>query len=164
MQGAWLLAQVKGGRERYAADNVRKQGHEPYLPQYWCERTKQRRALFPAYLFIRSVDATWHWIESTYGCRKVVAVGEQAYQVPLGLIKGLKAQENKNGVIELPKATPRTQYKRDDAVRVREETHPFWGHVGIFQHYTAAKRISILLSVLGKWVPAEIDEAMTEPV
>lgn len=162
MQGIWLLAQAKGGRERYAADNVRKQGHEPYLPVYWCERTKQRKALFPAYLFIRSMDGTWHWIESTYGCRRAVAIGDTVHKVHPKLIAGLKASENKNGVIELPKAPAPASYVKGQGVRVKEEAHPFWGHVGIFQNYSAAKRVSILMSLLGKWVPIEIDAAYTE--
>ena len=158
----WFLAQTKGSRERYAAKNVQRQGHRFYLPVYWCERTKQRRALFPSYLFIESRDGTWHWIENTFGCSRVVKVGEAPYKVPPSLIRQMQATENQNGVIALPEKPQAKRYEKGELVRIHNEAHPFWGHVGMFSHYSAKRRVSIFLSLLGKQVPVEIDEVFTE--
>ena len=75
MRKAWYLIYTKPRQERYARENLERQGYEVYLPLIRDRRRRKGRyvetvdALFPRYLFIHLDQDTDNWspIRSTFG-------------------------------------------------------------------------------------------------
>jgi transcriptional antiterminator RfaH len=107
----WYVVRVKGKSETWAAQNLRANRHDVYLPM---RRTtlkagfimrKGRRVrierdtissspLFPGYLFVRvRHDAEWASIFTTHGVQSVVGVGERPQAVRKGEVLKLQLAE-----------------------------------------------------------------------
>ncbi len=82
-QKAWYLIYTKPRQERYARENLERQGYEVYLPLMKDRRRRKGRyveivdALFPRYLFIHLDQDTDNWspIRSTFGVSGLVYFG-----------------------------------------------------------------------------------------
>lgn len=98
----WILAQTKPSGESRAAVNIKRQGHEFYLPVYYDRKLKLRRPLFAGYIFVFIKGLHFHWLHSTFGVSKVIMFADQPAVVPLEVVTNLKARENEHGVISLP--------------------------------------------------------------
>lgn len=102
----WVAVHAHPGREHSAANNLRDQGYESYVPVIRKQVRHARvtrdvlRPLFPSYLFVRFHPEMQRWrpILSTVGVRSVVCTGDEPCAVPDSFILQLKAREE-NGVI-----------------------------------------------------------------
>lgn len=159
LEKSWILAVTQPRREKWAAENVKRQGLECYLPMLAPECSGKHARfvpLFPRYLFVEIVQA-WHFLLSTYGVQTVVVNGVSPVRVPRRIITDLKARENEQGYIHLPE---RQRFNRNDPVRV--SAGPFAGRIGLYAGQTAANRVRVLLECLGGRVPMLLAENQVE--
>jgi transcriptional antiterminator RfaH len=156
----WVVACTKAQRERWAAENVARQGFEYYLPvtEVSVPRAKQKlQCLFPRYLFVRT-DGRWRFLAGTYGVTSVVMQGQYPAVMPDKTIAQLKAREDSTGRILLPKLPD--PFKKGDRVRINEGA--FSGYNGIYQATDSSHRVKVLLEYLGRQTPVLIGEEALE--
>ncbi len=161
----WYLVYAKPRQERVARTNLERQGYETYLPL--SRETKRRRGrateviapLFPRYLFIHLDSQTDDWgpIRSTLGVVSLVRFAYQPAQVPDDLVAALRARENAEGLV----AIPRDVFKRGGRVRITDGS--FMGYEGIFLAPTGRDRVVILLDIMGKLTRATVGSLSIEP-
>jgi transcriptional antiterminator RfaH len=94
----WYLIQCKPRQEVRAAENLRNQSYNCYLPMQQLERLRHGKTimvcepLFPGYLFIQLGDlsASWAPVRSTRGVLRLVAFANQAVPVAAGLVERIR--------------------------------------------------------------------------
>ena len=145
----WVAARTKSQRERWAAENVARQGGVYYLPRLKPGKlhppAKPAPCLFPSYLFIQT-DGQWRYLLGTFGISGLVMQGGAPAILPDATIAAIRAREGNDGLIRLPD-TPMNRVKAGDAVRVTDGA--FSGFRGIYQNSGAQDRVKILLEYLG---------------
>ncbi len=136
-------------KERWAAENVRRQGYNYYWPKYEAivgrgvKRRAEIKALFPSYLFIETTGQ-WRVFLSTFGIRGVVLRGESPATMARKIIDDMRERENKDGLIKLPKITP---YEKDQKLLITKG--PFAGQTGLYDGQSDQQRALLLLNFLG---------------
>jgi transcriptional antiterminator RfaH len=110
-------------------------------------------AMFPGYLFIE-LDASgtgqsWAPIRSTFGVSKLVSFGGQPAKVDTRLITQLQRHEQSRF------ETPTHLFNQGEKVMVVEG--PFAGLEAIYQMDNAEQRCMVLLNMLSKQVPLQVD-------
>ena len=159
----WFVARTQSNRERWAEENVRRQGHTPYLPLV-LETHKTRngklflgRPLFPGYLFVQTLNEQWHFLTGTYGISGVVpGTATRPATVSNAIIDDLRSREV-DGVVKLP---PRNLLTVDQKVRLTSGA--FKDHVGLVEGFPAAARVKVLLSFLGRKTSILVAETALE--
>src|SRR6185437_9336663 len=119
----WYVVQTQVNREATAAQNLRRQGYEVYLPRYLRRRRHARKVdfaakpLFPRYMFVAIDMAAQRWraIQSTFGVARLVCNGDDPALVPDGVVSALKAREDERGLIKMDTRPP---FASGDKVRV----------------------------------------------
>lgn len=163
---SWFVAKTKAQRERWAAENIARQGFEPYTPMTMTEevvrgqKRQKLQPLFPSYLFVRT-DGRWRCITGTFGVASIVMQGQSPAIMPDSAIEQLRARENASGVIVLPKPNA-SRFAQGDAVRI--SSGPFVGFNGIWDGIGAADRVRVLLQLLGRQTRILIGEDLLEAV
>ncbi len=154
---AWYLVHTKPRQEDLALANLERQGYSCYLPQLRIERVRRRKTeialepMFPRYLFVR-LDSSdqgkgWSPIRSTLGVSQLVHFGTRAAKVDDALVDLLRQREQ---------ATPaEAMFVSGDAVVITDG--PFAGLEAIYQTADSERRAFILLEILNKPVPMQID-------
>lgn len=154
---SWYLVHTKPRQEDIALANLQRQGYECYLPQMCIERIRRRKAevatepMFPRYLFIRLDSSdhgkSWSPIRSTLGVSQLVHFGARAAKVDDSLVDLLRKRE---------RAMPtEAMFQSGDSVVITDG--PFAGIEAIYQTADAERRAFILLEILNKPVPMQID-------
>jgi transcriptional antiterminator RfaH len=154
---SWYLVHLKPRQENVALANLERQGYECYLPQMRIERIRRSKVevvtepMFLRYLFIRldSSDQgkSWSPIRSTLGVSQLVTFGARAAKVDDTLIDILRQRER-----ILP---TQNMFYSGDSVLITDG--PFAGLEAIYQTMDAKQRALILIEILSKPVPMEID-------
>jgi transcriptional antiterminator RfaH len=154
---AWYLVHTKPRQEEIALANLQRQGYECYLPQMRIERIRRRKAeiatepMFPRYLLIQldSSDQgkSWSPIRSTVGVSQLVHFGARAAKVDEALVDLLRQRE-----LTMPLDA---MFHCGDSVVITDG--PFAGIEAIYQTADADRRAFILLEILSKPVPMQID-------
>lgn len=163
----WVLARTQPSRENWAAENVKRQGCEFYLPQFEEEVMVGRRGskkivtmkrpLFPSYLFVHTMGQ-WRFLLGTFGVSSVMQENGTAAIVPDSAIDQLRSREV-NGLIVLPSRQSR-HFEKGDSVRVTEGS--FLGYQGIYEGLGANDRVKVLLDFMGRKTPILIGEGSLE--
>ena len=157
----WIVARTKSRRERWAAENVQRQGYKFYLPQY--EITSPIRGnlkkvrtepLFPSYLFIE-IDGPWRVLLCTFGIAGIVLRGDQPAVMPQSEITRLQIASDEAGFVQIPNT-----YKEGQAVRAR--SGPFVGHIGLYAGQPVPGRHAVLMDLLGGKIKTLFDSEMLE--
>jgi transcriptional antiterminator RfaH len=143
----WSVCQTEPRREAVAAQYLADGGFEIYLPRI-VER-ERIVPLFPSYLFVRIVDR-FHVIKNTIGITRLLLAGDRPAPIPDRIIMEIRARENPNGIVNLPKP-----YRIGDQVRILRGT--FNGHLAIYDGMTARERERVLLAFMGRMVPLELE-------
>lgn len=147
----WYVLRTKSRRERWAAENVERQGCKYYLPTFEVLtpikgklQSLKPQILFPSYLFVQPrEDGSWRFLLSTFGVQSMIMMGQESPAVmPEREIARLMASEGKRGVVSLPDS-----YVVNDELKVVDG--PFLDHVGLYQGMHESGRLKILLDVLG---------------
>ena len=156
----WYVVQTQVNGEAKAAENLRRQGYETYLPRYLKRRRHARRVdliakpLFPRYMFVAVDLATQRWrsVQSTSGVSRLVTNGDDPAALPESVVSALKAREDTKGFVKLDAAPA---FVPGDKVRVLAGA--FMDNAGFFSGMADHDRVSILLEMLGRQVRVVID-------
>lgn len=156
----WYVVQTQTNGETKAAQNLRRQGYEIYLPRYLKRRRHARKLdfsakpLFPRYMFVAVNMATQRWrsIQSTFGVSRLVCNGDDPAAVPEGVVDALRRREDEKGFVRLEQ-TP--AFAPGDKVRVLAGA--FMDSAGLFDTIADHDRVSILLDMLGRKVRVMLD-------
>jgi len=157
---AWYCARTKPKHEHIAAANLRKNLKlEVFHPRLRIERATRRgvvrlsEPLFPCYIFIRCViEQSLNEIQRTNGIGTVVHF---AHRIPT--IADLVIEELKECFAGGETMTVQDRVSPGDEVLLADGA--FAGmHAFVLRVMPARKRIQVLLDVLGRPTPAEIDE------
>ena len=130
----WYVVQTQVNGESKAAENLRRQGFETYLPRYLKRRRHARkvdfaaRALFPRYMFVAIDMATQRWrsVQSTFGVSRLVTNGDEPAVVPEGVVCALRAREDAKGFVKLDASGI---CARRQGSRARRRVHRYWRSV-----------------------------------
>jgi transcriptional antiterminator RfaH len=156
----WIVAKTKGNRERYAAENVHRQGYEFYLPMLVSYRGRGRlkhaivTPVFPSYLFVQ-IEDTWRFLLGTFGVTSIILNGKAPAILPLSVVTALKKRED-NGFY-----SP-AEMKQGSQIRISSGS--FIDTLGIYQGQSAKERALILMEFLGGKRTVEIDNECIELV
>jgi transcriptional antiterminator RfaH len=156
----WYLLVSKPQQERYAKENLDRQGYDVYLPIIEVNRRRRGRyqkmqePMFPRYLFIRLDQDTDNWapIRSTYGVSGIVYFGGIPASVGNELIESLKCNDNEQGIHEIPEP----ELKPGDNVRIIDGVMA--GYEGIYHVKSGKERVSILLEYTGKHMKIDVSQ------
>lgn len=150
----WSVAMTKSQSEHIAQYNLERQNFECYLPKFLSGKGKLARAriLFPRYIFVK-IELQWSMINGTRGISRVLTNELKPVKVSERIISGLKAKEDENGFVMLPE---QPKFSIGDTVRVVKG--PLLDYIGIFNGMKPNDRVNILIQMLGREVPVELDE------
>lgn len=156
----WYVVQTQVNGESKAAEHLRRQGFEVYLPRYLKRRRHARKVdftakpLFPRYLFVAINVAAQRWrsVQSTFGVSRLVTNGDEPAAVPDGVIPAMMAREDAKGFVKMD-AGP--SFAPGDRVRVLAGA--FMDNAGLFNGMADHDRVSILLDMLGRKVRVLLD-------
>lgn len=162
----WYLLYTKPRQERYARENLERQGYEVYLPLLRDRKRRKGRyveivdAMFPRYLFIHLDQGNDNWapIRSTFGVTGLVYFGHQAARVAPALVDFLRHRDDESGCQSLP--VP--EFERGDRVRIIDGAMA--GYEGLFQARTTRDRVSILLQFAGTFTQVDLSLHELEPI
>jgi transcription antitermination factor NusG len=153
----WAVAVTWPRYERRVARALARQKFAYYLPKY---KTRHKRValLFPRHIFAGPVEQ-WPALRSTYGVRKLLRQGnEQLATVPDAAVAALRAREDANGFIKLPRPA-----RLRVGQRVRIALGPFTGLYGIYRggrrnHDLVELQLGQVSLPVGNLVAAELQE------
>ncbi len=155
----WYLLYCKPRQELRAQQHLANQGFHSFVPQItlqklranrWCQVTEP---LFPRYLFLHlpaGQELNMRAIRATRGITDFVRFGTQLATVPQQLVALLTEQQ-----ISSKQQPTANRLQKGDAVSIL--TGPFSGLQAVFDTADGDKRSIILISMLGQWVAAAID-------
>jgi len=159
----WYALYTKPKKEHMVAAHLEEQGVEIYLPTV--QRKVRRRdrpdrvVYFPCYLFAR-LDFTVvprssiAWMP---GIRRIVAFGEQPAVVADDLVRLIRSR------LESIEEVGYGRLRQGDPVRIR--SGPMRDLEAVFERAVpSADRVRILLEVMGRMTPVEIDYSDLEPL
>jgi transcriptional antiterminator RfaH len=155
----WYVVLTQVNCEARAAENLRRQGYEVYLPRYLKRRRHARKVdfvakpLFPRYMFVAIDMAAQRWrsVQSTIGVSRLVTNGDEPAVVLVDVVRALRAREDAKGFIKLDAPA----FAPGDKVRVRAGA--FMDNAGLFTGMADHERVSILLEMLGRKVRVVLD-------
>lgn len=149
----WYVVFCKPLQEAIAEENLLRQGFGVYLPRI---QTRQRRrgqwvdaveVLFPRYIFIRldPLRRSIAPVRSTRGVVGLVRFGGQPAVVPDLVLDALFKSEDAASGLHQNNLAP---FREGEPVKMVDG--PFSGMEGVFTQTDGAKRVIVLLALLGK--------------
>jgi len=153
---AWSVVQTESQREPIAAEFLKREGFDIYLPKIRIRSNGRARicALFPSYLFGR-IGCYWSRARWTIGVLGILMQDDEIpAQLPDKIIDEIKKREGPDGLVRLPKQANPNALKRGQAVRILRG--PFEGRNGLYDGMVAHERERVLLDLLGRFTPLEL--------
>lgn len=156
----WSVVQTESQREHVAAQFLAQAHFETYCPKILSKQGTRERVvpLFPGYLFVAIADH-WYEIRWTIGVLRLLTIDGEPAKVPDRALSAIRKNENRNGLVVLPK--PRGLLCGD---RIRVKRGLFEGRTGVYQGLSGTQRSKILLQLLGREVATVIKTCDVEPV
>ena len=158
----WFALQVRSQRESYVADQLSAKGYELFLPLYtcrkrWSDRIKKiELPLFPGYLFCRFDPYDRLPILKTPWLLRIVGFNHIPAPVDdeeIGSVRTLVA----SGAAAQPWPFASV------GERVRIESGPFRGVVGVLTQIKGNNKLVISITLLQRSVAVEVDSALVAP-
>jgi transcriptional antiterminator RfaH len=159
----WYALYTKPKKEQMVAANLEEQGIETYLPTV--QRKVRRRdrpdrvVYFPCYIFAR-LDfkvvprSSIAWMP---GIRRIVTFGEQPAVVADEIVRLIRSR------LESIEDVGYGRLRQGDPVRIR--SGPLRDLEAVFERAVpSADRVRVLLEVMGRMTPVEIDYSDLEPL
>ena len=155
----WYVARTQPHAETRAAEHLRQQGFDVYLPRFLKSRRHARktqsvaRPLFPGYLFVAfdAASQRWHSIRSTRGVSQLVGGDDGPYRIAENVVLEIKAREDETGFVRL---IQRCSFARGDKVQLVEGV--FSACLGFFDGMTDNDRVAVLLDMFGRRVRVNV--------
>lgn len=162
---SWFVASTRPHQESRAADNLRRQNYDVWLPRLKRTRRHARRfdtvltPVFPGYVFIAFDPAVepWRQINGTFGVRHLVCGERGPRALPSSFVDQLKARSEGDVVCD------QTTWLEPGA-KVRVISGPFVDCIGTLVRADSSTRVRLLLSLLGGDVDAVLPLASVAPV
>jgi transcription antitermination factor NusG len=159
----WRLAVSAPGAERAVAERLARQQLPHHIFRHAERRVLRGRAqdrlvpTFPRYVFIWSPPGSdaLHAVRETY---QVVAMVNGT--VPQQIMDSLLARADRDAIICFPKAEEAERFLPGERVRVAGG--PYQGFDAIWSCRTGAARCRVLLGMMGRQVPIDMDDAWLE--
>ena len=156
----WGVATTRPHSEKWAKENLERQGFSVYLPMMIQAGRPTRanpkpppvvRPFLPGFIFVQlnpSVDR-WRCLFGTRGLRSVMMAGDKPALIKDSELQTIRAREE-GGLIKMmrPEDAPRV-FKPGDTVRVNDHG-VFHGFDALFVEYLDKNRCSVLLNVFGR--------------
>lgn len=148
----WSVAQTESQRESVAANFLKQNSYETYLPKIAAKSGARERVvpLFPAYIFVR-IDDHWWTIRWTIGVLRLLMTDDLPAKVNDRVINSIQKREGVNGLVKLPKPPG---LERGQKVTIKAGS--FAGHVGVYDGMIGVDRVRVLLALLGRSVPVSL--------
>lgn len=161
---AWYVVYTQPQRENQAAQHLRNQGFEVYLPLYRKTRRHAGRTdlvqapLFPRYLFagIDLETQRWRSVNGTVGVVGMVMGGGQPLVVAEEIIAAIRAREDDAGFVQLSAAG----FQLGQALRIT--AGPMADTQGLFEEVIDGNRAILLVSLLGRTVRVKMPIQLIE--
>ena len=156
----WYVVYSQPHREFRAQTQLTAQGFHTFLPRYRKTVRHARKLMtvnapfFNRYLFV-ALDLSrdqWRSVNGTFGVTSLISDGMFPIPVPHGVIESLINISDANGFMNLGDALQVGE-------RVRVLTGPFADLVGELIRFDGARRVRMLLQLLGGVVAVSIDRA-----
>jgi len=155
----WYAVHTVAYREDVAAAHLARQGFEVFVPRRRRTVRHARRlftkatAFFPGYIFtcLDPQRARWRSINGTIGVRAVVGDGQKPIALPGGMVEGLKAMTNRDGIVDAGAGLR-------EGERVRILNGPFADLVGELLQLDDSGRIRVLLDIMNGRVPITLQQ------
>jgi transcription antitermination factor NusG len=147
-----------------ADDHLGRQGFQTWTPQqmrtirHARRRYEKRVPFFPGYLFI-SLDVErhrWRSVNSTFGVRSLIMQAERPLACPAGLVEGLQALTDGDGIYSGTAAL-----QPGDAVRI--VAGPFVDLAGTLVRIDGSERARVLLRIMHGDVAVTMDVGKLTP-
>jgi transcription elongation factor/antiterminator RfaH len=154
----WYVVYSQPHREFRAQTQLGAQGFHTFLPRYRKTVRHARKLMtvsapfFNRYLFV-ALDLSrdrWRSVNGTFGVTSLISDGAYPVSVPQGIIESLISISDANGFIK-----PGDALHLGDRVRIL--TGPFAELVGELVRLDGARRVRVLLQLLGGAVAVSID-------
>ena len=168
MEASWYAVYTKPRQERVAEENLLRQHFDCFLPMAvnpYQRRTKTQsqriEPLFPRYLFINAIadQQSLGPVRSTRGVCTLVRFGMKLVTVPEVIIQMIHRRMNpESGLVELDPVT----VQPGDRVKVFDG--PFAGAEGILEEHHGERRALLLMELLGRQTPVEVDALLLQKI
>lgn len=168
MEACWYAVYTKPRQERVAAENLERQDFDCFLPMAvnpYQRRTRRAaprvEPLFPRYLFINAVadQQSLGPVRSTRGVCTLVRFGMKLVTVPEAIVQMIRRRMNPDtGLVELD---PVPVVPGD---RVKVFDGPFAGAEGILEACSGERRALLLMELLGRQTPVEVDRLLLQKI
>jgi transcriptional antiterminator NusG len=159
----WYVLRVKARHERIAAEELRREGFDPFVPTYtdirqWSDRVKRiELLLIPGYVFCRFLLENRIAILKTPGVTSIVSFGDQPASVSDEEMSWLRSIVASG----LP-ARPCSYLQAGDRVRI--EKGCLEGVSGILVCEKTSWRVVVSLQLLQRSVSVEMDRTMISAI
>jgi transcription antitermination factor NusG len=165
MADRWYVAQTLVGREDVAELNLGRQAFQAWMPRqtrvvrHARRRLEKHVAFFPGYIFVLlDVDRQrWRSVNGTFGVSSLIMQGERPLPCPKGLVEGLRALTNDDGIFNGAEGL-----RHGDAVRVI--SGPLAELVGTLIRHDGAGRARVLLQMMQGQVAVALPAKNLVPV
>lgn len=155
---SWAVVMTKPNCENIAMANLDNQGFVSYLPRFLHRRLDGvivKKPLFPRYIFTW-IEDRWYAIRGTYGVSYLLMGEGGPVELPNSVVESIKRREGPDGFVLLDGQVPAGQFKIGE--RVQAVDGPLVDKFLIYDGMTARARVRVLINMLGRQVPATIDE------
>ncbi|BCX19572.1 MAG: transcription antitermination protein NusG [Geminicoccaceae bacterium] len=161
----WYCVHTQPRREAWAFENLSRQGFRGWLPLLARTVRHARRvrtvatALFPRYGFV-ALDLArdrWRSVNGTFGVIGLIMDGDRPRPVPRGVVEGLQALADADGVV---------RYGLEVAVgqKVRVLAGPFADRLATVTRLDEKGRVAVLLEILGAERPVILQREQLLPL
>lgn len=154
----WFVYRTRPYRELSAADQLRQQGLNPFVPliQKTVRHARKIRSvqapLFPSYSFVHLIlrDEPWRSINGTYGVVRLLMANEMPIPVPRGVVEEIQSLVDERGLVRL-----------DGGLAVGQTVEvingPFARLMGQLVRLDAKGRVQILIDLMGGKMPVVME-------
>ncbi len=158
----WFALQVRSQRERHVADHLSGKGYDLFLPMHtcrkrWSDRIKEvELPLFPGYLFCRFDPYDRLPILKTPWLLQIVGFNHVPSPVDNEEISAVRTLVATGASVEPCRFIALGE-------RVRIESGPLRGVVGVLTQYKGNHKLVVSITLLQRSVAVEIDSALVTP-
>jgi transcriptional antiterminator RfaH len=93
----------------------------------------------------------WRSITGTHGVSYLITMGEKPSAVPIGIVEAIHDRKNTEGLVEVEEPCP---YEAGEVVEITRGA--FVDQTGIFKCGDAKRRVTLLLSLLGRQMEVQL--------
>jgi len=163
-QDKWLVAYTKPRQEQVALQNLERQNFEVYLPRYKKFKSTETgpvpvfEPMFPRYILFRpgKPEQSIESVRSTKGISHIVRFGFDPGVVSANMVAAIQAFEVEQNQATLDQMT---HFKAGQKVKLKNVA---LGNMEGLVQSVSAKRVAVLLEILGRPILVQLDRHQLE--